>query len=173
MTSIYIKNILRFVLAIAAQILFINQIDLGVYSPYFYPLFYGIFVILLPLSISPIYLILFAFLEGFVIDTFMSTGGLHASSLVLLAFARPRVLKLISPREDYDPRKPISIGSFGFQKFFLYVLVLSLIQHIWFFMVEYFKFNELLFILLKALSGGVLSTFLIVLIDYLTSKTNK
>lgn len=173
MINIYIKNILRFVLAIAIQILFINHIDLGVASPYFYPLFYAIFVLLLPLSISPITLILFAFAQGFIIDLFMNSGGLHASSLVLLAFARPKVLKLISPREDYDPTKPISITFFGFQKFFLYVLTLSLIQHLWFFSVEYFKFSELHHILLKSISGATLSTILIVLVDYLTARSSK
>ncbi len=173
MGNVLTRNIIRFVLAIAVQVLFINQIDFGSASPYLYPLFYGIFVILLPLSISPITLILFAFFQGFIIDLFMSTGGLHASALVMLAFARPRVLKLISPREDYDPTKPISITFFGFQKFFLYVLILSSIQHIWFFFLEYFKFSELPSILLKSISGALISTILILTTDYLTSKSNK
>ena len=69
-----IKNIIRFLLAIGVQVFLINQIDLGSASPYFYPLFYSIFVILLPLSISPIYLLLLAFLEGYIIDLFMNTG---------------------------------------------------------------------------------------------------
>lgn len=167
-----IKNIARFLIAIAVQIFVINQIDLGSASPYFYPLFYSIFVILLPLSVSPIYLLLLAFFEGFIIDLFMNTGGLHASSLVLLAFLRPYILKLISPRDDYDPTKPISINVFGFQKLFIYVGLLSLAQHIWFFSIEYFKFNELHIILLKSITGASLATILILLTDYLTSKSN-
>ena len=101
----------------------------------------------------------------------MNTGGLHASSLAVLAFLRPYILKLISPREDYDPTKPISISVFGFQKLFIYVGLLSFAQHIWFFSVEYFKFNELHIILLKSVSGASLATVLILLSDYLTSKS--
>jgi len=171
--NIYIKNIVRFILAILVQVLLINQLDLGTASPYFYPLFYAIFVILLPLNVSPIYLILFGFTEGFIIDLFMNTGGLHASSLVMLAFARPYVLKLISPREDYDPTKPISISFFGFRKFFLYVFILSAAQHLWFFSLEYFKWNVLHVILAKTIVSTSLATILILLTDYLTARSNK
>lgn len=160
-------------MAICCQIFFINQIDLGSASPYFYPLFYSIFILFLPLSISPILLIVFAFGEGLVIDAFMNTGGLHTSALILLAILRPPVLKLVSPREDYDATKPIGIQTFGFRRFSLLILILSMIQHIWFFSIEYFKFSELHIILSKAVLSALLSTVLIILTNYLTSKTNK
>ena len=166
--SIYIRNIVRFILAIAIQVLIINRVDLGPASYWLYPLFYGIFIILLPLSVSPIYLIVLAFLQGLCIDAFMSTGGLHASSLVFMAFLRPRILKLVSPREDYDPTKPISVMHFGLQKFFVYAFLLSLLHHTWFFTLEFFKFSDLHLIIFKSISGAFISTLLILLADFLT-----
>lgn len=166
----FTKHIVRFILAIGFQIFFINQVDLGSASTIIYPLFYIIFILLLPISTTPIYLLLLALVGGIIIDLFMNTGGMHASSLLLVAFARPYVLKIISPREDYDPTKDINVSNFGFRKFSLYVMSLSLIHHIWFFSVEYFKFSELHIILVKSLTSAIVTWVLIFLISSLTSK---
>ncbi len=167
---VYVQNIIRFIMTLLVQILIINQIDFGVASPYIYPLFYVMFVALLPLSIPQPLLIVLAFSHGIVLDIFMNTGGLHASSLVLLAFLRPRLLRAIAPREDFDPNRPINTKYLGFRRFLIYIILCILIQHFWFFAVEYFRFSELHIIIAKTISNGFFTLLLILIYDTLTYK---
>lgn len=168
--EVYIRNSIRFILSLLIQLLVINLVDFGSASSYIYPLFYVIFVILLPLSISHTLLIFLAFFNGIILDAFMSTGGLHASSLVLLAFVRPYILKFIAPREDYDATRPISIKYLGFRRYIAYVGLAILAQHLWFFSVEFFRFSELHIILFKTISNGFFTLLLIITYDIFTHR---
>jgi hypothetical protein len=167
---VYVQNIIRFIMSLLVQMLIINQVDFGAASPYIYPLFYVMFVALLPLSIPRALLILLAFTHGIVVDLFMNTGGLHASSLVLLAFVRPYLLRAIAPREDFDPNRPINTKYLGFRRFLIYISLCIAIQHFWFFAVEYFRFSELHIILAKTISNGFFTLILILIYDTLTHK---
>lgn len=167
---VYIQNTIRFILALLVQVLIINQVDFGTASPYIYPLFYVIFVALLPLSIPTFALMALAFFHGIILDVFMTTGGLHASSLVMLALARPYILKAIAPREDFDPSKPISSKHLGVRRFLIYISLIILVHHFWFFSVEFFRFSELHIILWKTISNGFFTLILIIIYDTLTYK---
>jgi len=157
-------------MTLLVQLLIINQVDFGVASPYIYPLFYVMFVALLPLSISRSALIFLAFVHGIIIDVFMNTGGLHASSLVMLAFLRPYLLRAIAPREDFDPNRPINTKYLGVRRFLIYISLCILIQHFWFFAVEFFKFSDLHIIIAKTISNGFFTLIIILIYDTLTYK---
>lgn len=168
--AVYTQNIFRFLFAIFVQLLIINLVDFGTISPFVYPLFYVIFIILLPLSIPNALLIFLAFFQGIIIDMFMSTGGLHASSLVTLALLRPYVLRFLSPREDYDLTRPINSKTIGFRRFITYVAFCVLIQHFWFFSIEFFKITELHIIIWKTISNSFFTIVLILIYDLISQK---
>ncbi|MFP5471152.1 MAG: hypothetical protein ACLGGV_06115 [Bacteroidia bacterium] len=168
--AIYFQNSFRFFLALFVQLLIINWVDFGSASSYMYPLFYVIFIVLLPLSIPHPLLILLAFLQGITIDIFMSTGGLHASSLVTLALLRPYILRFIAPREDFDVNRPINSKYIGFRRFVTYLSLCILIQHFWFFSVEFFKITELHIILWKTIANGFFTLLLILVYDFISQK---
>jgi hypothetical protein len=167
---IYLQNIFRFFLALFVQLLVINWVDFGSASPYIYPLFYVIFIILLPLSTPRPLLIFLAFLQGIIIDAFMSTGGLHASSLVTLALLRPSILRFLAPREDFDINRPFNSKYIGFRRFVTYLSLCILIQHFWFFSVEFFKFSELHIIIWKTLTNSFFTLLLILIYDFVSQK---
>jgi hypothetical protein len=102
---------------------------------------------------------------GISIDAISNTYGLHASSLVLVAYLRPVLFKIFAPREGYDILKEGNIYEMG-TRWFLYVFgLLLLIHHLWFFLLEIFRFNELLFVLRKTILSLPLSFLICLLIQ--------
>src|SRR3954463_13540886 len=98
----YIKifqNVKRFIFLILLQVLILNHVQ---WSGFVNPYVYILFILLLPIETPKSFVLLLAFTIGIVIDMFSNTAGLHAASSTLLAYARPFVLKAISPREDYE-----------------------------------------------------------------------
>jgi len=91
MNNLYLKNSIRFVLLVLFQVLVLDQVHFG---GYVIPYVYIIFILLLPFDIPKSLLLILAFGAGLTIDFFGNTLGLHTAALVMLAFARPGVLRL-------------------------------------------------------------------------------
>ena len=88
------KNIARFILLALFQVLVFNQLELG-YGIHI--MIYPLFIMLLPFELGIISLLSLAFLMGFLVDIFSNTYGLHASSLLMMTYFRPRIFKMFSP----------------------------------------------------------------------------
>ena len=100
MINLFLRNIGRFIFLVLFQVLVLDNIQLG---GYLNPFMYVLFILLMPFE-TPGWVLLFsAFLLGGSIDLFEHTPGMHASAAVFMAFLRPAVLKLIAPREGYEP----------------------------------------------------------------------
>ena len=91
-------QIIRFVVLVLFQVLVVNHIRLG---GYVHPYIYMIFILLLPINIQNWQLLLLGFGLGLAVDLFTGTPGLHAGATTLMAFCRPRIIKLISGNESY------------------------------------------------------------------------
>ena len=106
-----IRNIIRFILLVAVQILIINNIELG---RFINPFLYVLFIIILPFEAPKWLVLLSAFLIGITMDMFSDTGGMHAAACVFMGYIRPGVLKLFSPRDGYEfePNPPCSIWAY-------------------------------------------------------------
>ena len=104
-----LNHIMRFIVLSAVQIFVLNNIALFDFAT---PYLYLFFIIALPLKIPNWALLSVAFLSGLTIDVFTSTPGMHASACVTVAFIRPFLLELISPREGYGSGNPPLIRSF-------------------------------------------------------------
>ena len=90
MNSALLNNIARFILLLAAQILLFNNINfLGFINPYPYILF----IILFPVNGNKFGLLAASFLIGLLMDMFLNSGGVHATSCLILAFFRPAIFK--------------------------------------------------------------------------------
>jgi hypothetical protein len=128
---------------------------------------------MMPFTTRPIALLLLSFAAGFIIDWYTNSFGLHSSAAVLLAYVRPRLYKILEPREGYDVlRKPLlrDMGRSWFITIYLFGLV---IHHFWFFTLEIFKFSEVLFILRKTLLSAVASFVIIGLVQIIFFKKGK
>jgi len=138
-------QIIRFVGLVLLQIFIFGQIEFLSIHPMIYP----VFIMLLPFSIRPIFLLLIAFCIGILIDIFSNTGGLHASSLLIFALCRPFIFNLFRPRDGYDQFYEGSIYEMGHQWFFYCFGSLLMLHHAWFFFMETFKWSDILYTLQK------------------------
>lgn len=160
-----IKYISHCVLILVIQILILNYINIsGFINPYLYPLL----IFLLPLN-TPKYLLLFiAFGLGFTIDIFQETLGMHAFSLVLIAFIRPYLFKLLNPKEQ-EADEIMDINYHGFTWFIIYIAILTFIHHLVYFRIEKGDFHAYHYTLLKTFLSTLFSLLSMVLYIFLTS----
>ncbi len=159
-----VKNILRFVFLLLVQVLVLNQIEIGFGIQL---MIYPLFILLLPVDTSISGLLLLAFLLGISIDAMSNTYGLHASSLLMVAYFRPIIFKLFAPRDGYDPLLETNLITMGYKWFINTFGILLLMHHLWFFMLEMFTLNEFAFILQKTALSVPLSFLLCMLVQYL------
>lgn len=157
------RNIIRFIIIVLIQVLIMDHIMI---NGYLNPYFYIIFILLMPFE-SPRWLLLLAgFILGLSIDLFSNTLGMHTAASVFMAFMRPSVLKIFSPRDGYEPESKPRISYLGFSWFLKYTLLLTFLHHMVLFYVEVFNFQEFFSTFLRILLSTLLSSLTILLSQY-------
>lgn len=159
-----LKHSIRFFALFIIQAYILNQLEIGFGIQL---MVYPLFIMLLPFDLGLIYLMLLAFGMGIMIDAVSNTYGLHTSSLVFFAYLRPFIMKLFSPRDGYEKVREGNIFEMG-SRWFIYVFGgLLAIHHFWFFLLEVFRLDEVLFILRKTILSVPLSYLLCYLLQAL------
>jgi len=159
MIEIVQRNIVRFFVLILFQGLVLNTINLGGYlNPYVYILF----ILLIPFETPKWFLLISGFLIGLAIDMFESSLGIHASAMVLMAFARPSVLQYFAPRDGYEARTFPRIYYYGFTWFLKYSAIMVSIHHIMYFFMEAFGSQPFFPTLLKAILNTLFTLLFVV-----------
>ncbi|MDZ7776212.1 MAG: rod shape-determining protein MreD [Bacteroidales bacterium] len=161
-----IKNIIRFILLIGVQVIILNKVN---FSGYIDPYLYVLFVLLLPFATRKSVLLLLAFLTGAAVDVFSHTHGVHTASTVFLAFLRPGIIRLLSPKQEYENAKQPSIREMGVQWFYFYALLLIVAHHSLLFILESFRFNDLMTLAYRILFSSLVTLVLVLIIQYLFS----
>jgi rod shape-determining protein MreD len=157
------RNIIRFIVLVLVQILLINNIQI---SGYIIPHFYILFILLLPFETPRWLLLIAAFALGISVDLFTQTPGMHAFATVFMAFLRPFVLEMSSPRDGYEPGTFPRLAYYGFQWFLRYTVILVLAHHLVLFYIEVFRFSEFFSTLLRVILSSLFSIILIMLSQY-------
>ena len=170
MNNVWVKYGLIFILVVLLQGLVVNNLE---FSEYLNPMIYPVMIMLLPFEMTALVTMVFALFLGIGVDAFSNTFGLHTSSLLLIAYLRPTVLKYIKPREGYELSLLPTIHDMGFVWFFTYTTVLLFIHHMWFFTFEILRFDLIPLILGKTIFSLILSLFLITLFEYIFYKPTK
>ncbi len=159
-----IRNIFRFILLVLVQVLIIKNIELGRFVN---PFVYVLFIVILPFE-TPKWLLLFsAFILGITIDFFYDTAGMHAAACVLMAYIRPGILKLFSPRDGYEFGTQPTVQYLGIPWFVSYAGILIILHHFALFFIEVFRFSEFFSTLLRVILSSLFTLILVVLIQYL------
>jgi hypothetical protein len=154
-------------------VIVLKNLELGMANWWVTP-FVFIYVILdFPVKFNPLYSMLFAGLLGFTIDIFYDTYGMHASSAIFMAFARFYFVPLILPRDGFDENSPATVKNLGWPKYFLYLLVMAFVYHLWFFMVEKFSFSSFPLRFSQALVSSLVAVGIMFIVQYLYSKETK
>lgn len=159
-----VKHGLRFLFFFLVQVLVLNQIELGMGIQI---MIYPLFVLLLPVEMNVYALMAITFGLGMSIDVMSNSYGLHTSSLLSVAYLRPMIFKLFAPRDGYDPLLETNIFNMGNAWFLKTFGILLVIHHFWFFMLEMFKLNEIIYVLQKTGLSTVISFMICILLQYL------
>ncbi|MDX2429482.1 MAG: rod shape-determining protein MreD [Bacteroides sp.] len=154
------RNILRFFVVIAFQILVMDNVMI---NGYMVPYVYLLFIILMPFDTPRWVVLLSGFLLGFGIDLFEHTPGMHTAATVLIAFIRPYILNLLAPRDGYESETFPRIYYYGFAWFLKYTLLIVLVHHLALFYLEVFQLQNFLSTLLRVILSTALSASTIVL----------
>jgi len=163
-------HFLRFVLLVAVQVILLNQVQ---WNGYVNPYVYVVFILLLPVETPNWLLLLLALITGLTIDMFGSSGGMHAAATVAMAFARPGVLRLIAPRDGYDPEMKLTPQVMGFRWFITYVSIMVVLHHLVAFYIEVFRFSEFFVTFFKAILNSAITVILIVIGVYLFGQSRR
>ena len=159
-----IRNIVRFAILVGIQVLVIKNIELG---RFINPFIYVLFIIGLPFE-TPKWLLLFsAFAMGITIDLFYDTAGMHAAACVFIAYIRPGLLKLFSPRDGYEFGTQPTIQYLGIPWFLSYSGILILLHHLILFYIEVFRFSEFFSTFFRVIVSSVFTILLVVISQYL------
>jgi rod shape-determining protein MreD len=162
-----INSILRFglifVLLILFQVLFFSNIQ---FSGYVNPYVYIMFILLLPVEIPSWLLLLLSFLLGLLMDFFLGSPGMHTSATVMAGFVRPYVLRVVAPRDGYEPNSDPSMFIYGFRWFLIYTLLIVLIHHTVLFYLEVFRFTDFFRTMLRVLLSSLFTIVFVLLIEF-------
>lgn len=159
-----LKNIYRYAILVGVQVLIINNIELG---RFINPFIYVLFIIGLPFETPKWLLLLSAFIIGITVDMFNDTAGMHAAACVFMAYLRPTVLKLFSPRDGYEFGAQPTIQYLGVPWFLSYSAILILLHHLALFYIEVFRFSEFFSTFFRVIISSAFTILLVVVSQYL------
>lgn len=163
-----LKIIFRFLILVLVQVTILNNIQMtGLINPYLYVMF----ILALPFRMPKGAVMLVAMITGMAVGVFTNNAGLHAAACVTMAFARPGVLKLLSPREGYESESNPTIKDMGFRWFLVYSSLLVFIHHAVLFYTEVFRFSEFFTTFMRVILSSLFTLLLIIISQYLFSKT--
>ncbi len=168
MNSVTSINTIRFFVLVLIQVLICNHVDfLGYINPYIYILF----IVLYPTKNNRVLFIFLSFLIGLSIDFFSDSGGIHSAASVLIAYARPVILRF-SFGIQYE-NYALKFDNVEFGSKLIYISLLTIIHHIVLFSLEIFDFSKILLILQKTLFSSIFTILLCMLITIIFSRKTK
>lgn len=146
---------LLFLIVVLLQIYLFNNLSIG---SWFSPLVYLTFLVLLPLETPPIVMLLLGLVTGMVMDATMGISGINTLATLPVAFLRPKLIHLLSARDDMRDDGVPSPERMGKALFWSYVVVMILLHHTLFFTLEALSWHHLLRTLLRIVlsSAGTL-----------------
>lgn len=155
----------RFILLLLVQGLLL--ININIFGGYGHLNLYVLVILLLPIKSSRLLDMVIAFALGLGVDMFYNSPGLHASALVFTAFVRPLVIRILTPRDDYDFTDRPVISSLGWLWYVRYAGSVLLLHSLWLYLLEAFDISLLGKSVLTALTSSMLTLVTIVILDYL------
>ena len=143
----YIHRIGWFIGLVLLQVLILNNVHIAGYAT---PFLYIYFILKFDSGTSRNELMLWAFFFGLTIDVFADTPGMNAAATVLLAFLRPSLLRLFTPRDNLDSFIP-SFKTIGITPFLKYTTASVFVHSLALLSIEFFSFSSIWLLLLREL----------------------
>lgn len=128
---------------------------------------YIAFILFLPIETNTLVLMALGFALGFLVDIFYDSLGLHAGTLVFMAYLRNFWLSRITPQGGYDAGEGPTLAANGLQWFLVYTLPLIFVHHFALFFIEAGGFGLIGYTLLKVFVSTIFTLLIILLLQYL------
>jgi len=145
---------------------FNNILFFGHINPYLYIAF----VFLYPLNEKRIPFLFYSFSLGLCIDFFSDSGGIHAFSILCIAYIRLFFVKLYF-RKVVTDYAFFRLRSESFGKTFNYVVTLTIIHHLIYFSFANFSFQNYTIVLLNTLYSSIFTLLLYFLGNFIFTKS--
>ena len=167
-----LKNIIRFALFILIQVYVLNKIPH--LHRFITPYLYYLFILWLPFNVSRMGLLVTGFVTGLALDYFMMTPGLHAAACVLIAYLRPFVINVLTPKDtsEFNYREP-SPKAMGWTPYLVYTFILTLFHHGYMVLLEWLSFGSFLSFVVKVIATTGISMLLIITTELLFPRRMK
>lgn len=162
----FLIRLLQTLALVAVQVLVLNHIRLWGYCV---PMIHVCLLLYFPLGSSRVATLLWAFVAGLVVDVFSNTPGVGCGAMTLAAMAQPGLLRLMVPRDAAEDVMP-TYRSMGARKHVTYVMLIYLIHHLAYFMLETFSFANLTLTLLSMAGSWFLSVVLALTLESLRGR---
>ena len=160
--------IISFVAYVLAQVFFKNLVLFNTGFCFLYV----VFILMMPIETSNLFLMAAGFVIGFTVDVFYNSLGLHAFTMVFIAYLRNYWLGTITPQGGYDPGAMPNLPSQGVQWFLVYTMPLVFLHHLILFLVE--STGTLFwYSMLKTISSLIFTMTVIVILQYLLPQRSR
>lgn len=167
MNKLIWKNVGRFALLMALQLLVLNYVYLG---GYVMPMLYVLFILMLPTGMKRIPLLLIAFGTGLLVDIMNNMLGFNALACTVLAMMRILFADRILTRGEPVVVETPGIYSVTPQYFISYLMLMLGAFYLVFFTTELFGFRSFGSVLLATIASTVVTTLMAVLYQYIFLK---
>ncbi len=168
MNSALLNNIARFVLLLAAQVLLFNNIN---FLGYINPFPYVLFIILYPVNGNRYGLLVASFFLGLLMDMFLNSGGVHATSCLVLAYFRPAIFKF-SFGLSYE-YQTVRLNDVLTPERFSFLFISIVLHHIVLFILEIFTIDFFWNIIVRTLVSTIFTIIISILIIYLIKPSRR
>ncbi|MFC2151205.1 rod shape-determining protein MreD [Bacteroidota bacterium] len=170
MIKLFPRYLISFIVLVFLQVFILNNIQ---FSGYINPYIYVLFILVLPFETPKWLLLVLAFTLGLTIDLFSSTVGMHSSATVIMAFFRPYVLKVMSPRDGYESETLPQLRYYGANWFIRYSVILILVHHFFLFYIEVFRFSNFFTTFVRVVLSSIFTIILVLISQYFYRKDTK
>lgn len=165
MAKTVIQFTVLFITLVLAQAIIFNHVCLYNVA---LPFLFIYFIIRLPITLSPNWVMTLGFLLGATIDIFSDTLGMNALACTIIAALRRPVLRLYIPRDEDMPQSEPSLRSLGVLIYIKYTVTVTLLYCMLIFTIEAFSFFNPGLLLMRAACSTLLTSVLIFGTDSLT-----
>lgn len=161
----FLKNTARIILFILIQVYLLNKIHL---HRFIIPYLYYLPLLWLSFSIPRVSLLFIGFATGLVLDYFMMTPGLHAAACVLIAFVRPYIINILTPKDssEFNYKEP-SPRAMQWAPYTVYVFILTLLHHGYMVFLEWLDFGTFFGFIIKVIATTAISMLLVFTVELL------
>ena len=160
MNNVIWRNVGRFALLMAMQLLVLNYVYLG---GYVMPMLYVLFILMLPTNPGRIPMLLIAFGTGLIVDIMAGMLGFHTLACTVLAMMRILFADRILTRGEPVVIQRPSIYSVTPQYFISYLFLMLGAFYLVFYTTEVFGFRGFGSVLLATLCSTIVTSLLAIL----------